>query len=166
MEEEEARLGDTGSLGRRGREGSGGGEEAETVAAPKPQLLGGRVWEAQVETDAPPVSPKWRAQREGGSVGPLARFSVGWGSLPGAKYSHPPRDGEEAPEPRAHLRRARQGRALALRPFAPPSPPPLSPGLPPPPRGPRGAGFFSGARWAGAGAGGGREPRGASGAQR
>lgn len=89
----EAGLGDNWSLGRRGREGSGGGEEAETVAAPKPQLLGGRVWEAQVETDAPPVSPKWRAQREGGSVGPLARFSVGWGSLPGAKYSHPPRGG-------------------------------------------------------------------------
>lgn len=67
---------------------------------------------------------------------------------------------EETPEPCAHPGRAPQGPALALRPLAlpaPPSPPPPSARLPPPPRGLRGAGFFSGARWAGAGVARGRE---------
>lgn len=57
------------------------------MAAPKTQLLGGRVREAQVETDAP-QSPLSRALGGKGAVCGHrlgSRWAVGGGSLPGAK---------------------------------------------------------------------------------
>lgn len=84
MEEEEGRLGETLVSGPAREEGVGVGEEAETVAAPKPQLLGGRVREAQVETDAP-QSPLSRA---------LSGKVTVWGHWPGSRWAGAPCQGQ------------------------------------------------------------------------